>query len=1009
MKILTLPGVMAGLCLLCITKNITAQTTITGTVRNTIGEPLANATITVVKTNKGAITNARGTFTLSNITAKDQLRVSLIGYATQTLPVNNQTNITITLKEAVRELDKVVVQAYGTTSDRLRTGNISKVTAADIAKQPVMNVLNILQGLVPGAEVNNTSGYASGVVKVELRGRNLINSRFSSDPLYVIDGVPMTIQNLTNQDSYEGGSIGVNQAGLMGPANGQSFFFNINPNDIESIEVLKDADATAIYGSRAANGVILINTKTGKTGKTEFSVNAYTGVTQVVKTYEMLNTQQYIAMRREALKNDGLPVDAQTAPDLVIWDTTRYTNWQNAILKSGHSSNMNATLSGGNQFTRFRISGDYSTQSDLLVNSGANKRGSFSINLNQKSKDQRFGSNLSAFYTASKVSSIYMPFGVLLPPNAPPIWDANGKLNYAGWQPLDGNFPFESLLQPYSSQAKVLNSSLVLKYEIAKGLVINTSLGYSNITGEQYYLTPKKSQNPAYNLTGFNYFGNSNTFNWITEPKLEYTTFLFKGKLSAMAGGSYQNNATASYSLQGQGYINDAFIGSVGNAPIRIASNAKEYYRYLAGFGRVTYNWRDKYIANINWRRDGSSKFGPGRQFGNFGSVGGVWIFSEENWIKSNLKFLSFGKIRSSYGTTGGDQIGNYQYLSQWAFGYPGISYNGQLVLNPQSHYDSLLQWQINKKLEVALALGFLEDRIFLDISWYRNRCNSQLVSFPTPLFSGFPSVVTNSPANVENRGLEFALTLKPIQGDVFNWEVKANISFNRNKLLSYPNFSESPYYGVYKIGYPLSMSRVLKSRGVDPATGDYYFEDLNGNGKTDIDPSLKTEDDRYILDRTTQYFGGLTNTFSYKNFELSFLLYFKKQIGTSALYSGLYPGEIGNQPVTVLNRWLKPGDITDVPRFSTNPYANESYYPNFRNSDGLWVDASFIRLQNMSISYEIPQRLKKSIALKNGKLFLKVQNMFVISNYDGLDPEVQTISTPPLPRIITGGFSINF
>lgn len=1000
---------LAGACLYAQGQDNIKPLTISGTVRNTAGDPLSGATVTNTRTGKGTVTNASGVFTLPNVKENDKLRISYIGYAIQFVTIGNNDMLSITLKDATNELDKVVVQAYGTTSDRLRTGNISKVTAADIAKQPVMNVLNVLQGLVTGAEVNNTSGYASGVVKVELRGRNLINSKFSSDPLYVIDGVPMTIQNLANQDSYEGGSVGVNQAGLMGPANGQSFFFNINPNDIESIEVLKDADATALYGSRASNGVILINTKTGKTDKTEFSINASTGVTQVVKTYDMLNTQQYVAMRREALKNDGLPIDAQTAPDLVIWDTTRYTDWQKAILKSGHSSDVNATLSGGNQLTHFRISGDYMTQSDLLVNSGANKRGSFSINLRQKSKNQKFNLNLSSFFTASMVNTIYMPYGILLPPNAPPIWDANGNLNYAGWQPLDGRFPFESLLQPYSSQTKVLNSSLVIKYEIAKGLVINTSVGYGNIIGEQYHLTPLKSQNPAYGLKGFNYFGNSNTYNWITEPKIEYSTYLFKGKLSALAGGSFQNNATASFSMQGQGYVNDAFIHSVGNAPTRSASNAKEYYRYLAGFARVNYNWNDKYIANINWRRDGSSKFGPGRQFGNFGSIGGAWIFSEENWFKGNLKFLSFGKLRGSYGTTGGDQIGNYQYLSQWAFGYPGISYNNQLVLNPISHYDSLLQWQINKKLEVALALGFLEDRIFLDVSWYRNRCNSQLVQFPTPLFSGFSSVVTNSPANVQNRGLEVELTVKPIQGNVFNWTAKANISFNRNKLLSYPNFSVSPYTGVYKIGYPLTMSRVLKSRGVDPATGDYYFEDLNGNGNTDMDQTLKTVDDRYILDRTTKYFGGLTNTLSYKNLEISFLLYFKKQIGASAMASASYPGEIGNLPVTVLKRWQKPGDITDIPRFTTNPYANTSYYPNFRNSDGMWVDASFIRLQNMSVSYEIPDRWKRYISLKSGKLFFRVQNMFVISNYDGLDPEIQTITAPPLPRIITGGVSLNF
>jgi len=1007
MKKLTLLGVMAILCQLCFSQD---QPTITlsGIVRNEAAEPLANASITIVKSNKGTISNSKGQFTLSNVSLKDQLRVTLIGYTPKIITVNNNEQLNITLHGAVSELDKVVVQAYGITSDRLRTGNISKVTAADIAKQPTMNVLNVLQGLIPGADVNNTSGFASGVVKVELRGRNLINTGFSSDPLYVIDGVPLTIQDLKAQDSYASGSAGVNQAGFNGPANGQSPLFSINPNDIESIEVLKDADATAIYGSRASNGVILITTKRGKSGKTNVDISANTGITQVIKTYDFLNTQQYIAMRREALQNDGLPINAETAADLTIWDTTRYTNWQRFLMKGGRFSDVNAVVSGGNTLTTFRISGEYQHLQDLSTYSGANQRGGMSVNLNHSSANRKFSLGLSSFYTLSKVDLKHMPYIMNLPPNAPDIWNEAGDLNYIGWMPLDNKFTFGSLLETYISKTNMFNNSLNFRFEITKGLVIRTNLGYSNIQGKQTSLTPIASRNPRYTNTGPNIFGASDVSNWIVEPQAEYNAFVSKGKLTALIGASYQNNRTSSSAAQGTGYTNDALLNSVSNAPVQIAGNDMALYKYAAVFGRVSYNWKDKYLLNLNARRDGSSKFGPGRQFGDFGSAGAAWIFTEENLIKDNLKFLSFGKLRGSFGTTGGDQIGNYQFLSRWIFGNTNLSYNGSPILLPQNHLDSLIQWQVNHKTELGIALGFFKDRLNFEASWYRNRCDNQLVPLPTPLHTGFASVLTNSPANVENKGWEFIVSAKVIVTPKFNWSVNGNISINRNRLISYPNFSQSPFYSLYEIGRPLQIARVLKSKGVDPLTGNYYFEDLNGNGKTDIDFTLKTKDDRYIIDRTPKFFGGLTNTISYKNWQLSFLLYFKKQIGLSVLSDATYPGDIRNQPVYVMQRWQKEGDITPVPKFSTNPNGNTSYSQFFRNSDGIYTDASFIRLQNLQLNFQLGEAGLQKLGFREASIYLRAQNLFVISGYDGLDPEIQSITSPPRPRTITAGIRLN-
>src|SRR5258708_1748466 len=301
---------------------------IKGRVTNDKGEPLVNANITVKRTGHGTITDANGYFYLHNVNSDDVVMASFIGYKTLSMPIKDRINLTVVLSATMNDLDKVVVQAYGTTSQRLATGNIGTVRAEDIEKHPVMNPIEALQGQIAGVVVTNTSGYASGAIKIEIRGRNSINPNFSSDPLYIIDGVPLTVLDLTGQSSYASGSQGVIQSGLTSPANGQSPFFSINPADVESIEVLKDADATAIYGSRGSNGVILITTKKGKAGKTHFDLNVYTGISQIPKYYHLLNTSQYVNMRKEALANDGLPVDINNAADLVAWDTTRYTDWQ---------------------------------------------------------------------------------------------------------------------------------------------------------------------------------------------------------------------------------------------------------------------------------------------------------------------------------------------------------------------------------------------------------------------------------------------------------------------------------------------------------------------------------------------------------------------------------------------------------------------------------------------------------------------------------------------------------
>ena len=981
---------------------------IRGRVTNEQGEPLAGANVMIKRTGTGTVTNANGLFLLKNANNDDILIVSFIGYSSLSIKVGNSKALMAIMRIATNTLDEAVVQAYGKTTNRLRTGNIGKITSEDISKQPLMNPLQILQGQVAGAVVTNASGYASGTVKVEIRGRNTINPNFPSDPLYIIDGVPLTILNVNSANSnYQQGSQGAIQSGIVSPAIGQSPLFSLSPSDIESIEVLKDADATAIYGSRASNGVILITTKKGKPGKTHGDVSVTTGYSEVPRQYKMLTTEQYIQIRKEAIKNDNLSLTNTTAPDLILWDTSRYTNWQDFIWgRRGQTFNSQASISGGDARTSFRASGSYAYQRDILAVKGGNYRGSLSLNLNHHSLDQKFSFLWNTVYSNSKIELVQMPSGaVYLPPNAPAVYDALNNLNYTGWNPISNKFSFGVLKQPYTSKSNWINSNINLAYELLKGLVIKTSFGYNNAQTEQVNITPIAAQNPTFNPKGTLNLGYTNFHNLIIEPQIEYSRFISRGRLSILLGGTTQENITDGVTNSGTNYTNDVLLTSINNAPNKSVVNFNGEYKYAAIFGRINYDWNNKYILNLNVRRDGSSKFGPGKQFGNFGSIGGAWIFSEENFSKRKLRFLSFGKLRGSYGIVGGDQIGDYGYLSLWQFGGGTGNYNSYVPLNPVGPSDSMLQWQVNKKLELAASFSFLNDQISFEVSWYRNRCKNQLVSFPLPAFTGFTSVTSNSPASVENTGWEFVGNGKIIYNEKIKLTAKLNIGINRNRLRAYPNFSQSPYANTLAIGKPLNIARYLHSTGVDPQNGKYTFEDINSDTIISINPGIS--DDRLIYNLTPKYDGGFTIDFSYKNWSISTFCYFKKQLGRSALTSTGIPGTTNNQPVSVLNRWQKVGDKTSVGKLSTISSSNVNNY--FYYSDANLVDASFVRLQNVMLSYELIRQLKNKLKVNSCKIYLQGQNLFLLTNYIGIDPEVQNFGGLPRPRIITAGLSCNF
>ncbi|PTS87431.1 SusC/RagA family TonB-linked outer membrane protein, partial [Flavobacterium sp. HMWF030] len=429
---------------------------------------------------------------------------------------------------------------------------------------------------------------------------------------------------------------------------------------------------------------------------------------------------------------------------------------------------------------------------------------------------------------------------------------------------------------------------------------------------------------------------------------------------------------------------------------VTVLSNDETQYRYQAFFGRLNYNWEQRYILNFTARRDGSSRFGPGKQFANFGAIGAAWLFSNESFLK-NSRWLSFGKIRASYGTTGNDQIGDYQFLNTYTT--TGIQYNGIVGLQPSRLFNADFGWEINKKLEFAIESGFCNDRIFTTVAWYQNKSSNQLVGIPLPGTTGFTSVQANLDAIVENKGLEFTLRTINFNKGNFHWSTNFNLSFSRNKLLSFPSLESSTYNQKYRIGKPLNIALVYKSKGVNPQTGIYEFEDLNNDGRISF-----PADRQVTVDLNPQYFGGLQNQLSYKHWNLDFLFQFVKQ--KNRLVPMSPAGMMSNQQARISNTWIKAGDIAEY-QIATTGYnsAAVNANSNYGESDAMISDASYIRLKNISLTYELPLNLKES----GIKIMLQGQNLLTFTKFKEGDPEFMSYGFLPPLKIMSLGAQLNF
>jgi len=948
------------------------------------GVAIEGATVTNKRTRIHAFTDRLRDYRIP-ARPDDILPHSFVGYVTAEEEIAGRERITVALDSAENTLEEVEINmGYYTVKDRERTGSVARITAKEIGRQPVSNVLEAMKGRIAGVEIKQHSGDPGSAIAVRIRGMNSISSEVS-EPLYIVDGVPFTSTSLQQYDRLL-------PSGATNPLN------TLNPNDIASIDVLKDADATAIYGSRGSNGVVLITTKRGQMGSPSLTLDVRTGVSRVRSFTELLSTTQYLEMRSEAFANSGAVMNANNAYDLMLWDTTRYTDWQREILgRDAANSRAQVSLSGAHDAIRYLISGNFDRYGNVYPGDFGLDRGGVHFNLEKQSGiDGRFGFSLALIYSrdANTMPSYNLAgLALTLPPNAPDLLNADGSLNWDEGRIPDNPLAFTR--RPYRSESDNINGAFRVHYNLADGLNLALSLGYNMLRMDEVERIPKSAQNPAASPdNGVSIYDNAvNTL--VVEPQINYRKNMGGGSISALLGGTLNRSVQENRWIGLGGFEQEEDLDNLMAASgVRINGYGFTEYRYLGVFARVNYNVEGKYLVNLTARRDGSSRFGPGRKWGNFGAVGLAWVFTGEEFVASAFPWLSFGRLRGSYGITGSDNIGNYQYLSS----YIAVQqYQSQPYLLPARIANDDYGWESNRKLEFSLDIGLFRERFSAAITWYDNRSGNQLVGLPLPATTGFETVQFNMPAVVQNSGWELSVNSDNIRTAQFQWTTAVNFTWQNRRLLAYPNIEASPYTNVYQVGKSMYIARTYRYLGIDRETGVYQFADTDGSGNV-------SDADRVWIERTPPRYGGITNRFQYRGLDGSFSIELDSRSGNPLMAAVTsVPGTIGNMPAGVMDRW-KPGDGLDaaVQLFWQGSGTGTTAFNRFRTSSGMMDDIFYARLSNVSIGMNFPS-VADRFRMEGVRVYAQGQNLFTVSNFKGADPETAIRSLPLLMTVTLG------
>jgi TonB-linked SusC/RagA family outer membrane protein len=889
---------------------------------------------------------------------------------------------------------------YKKDKKALCTDNRSDISGQKLEFVSGATLQMILEGQVSGLQVIQPSGINSASLYLNIRGQaSIFNGR---SPLYVIDDVPLSCgdQSLSNFPvPWSGGSL--------------SPFSFIAVADIVHIQILKDADATSIYGSRGANGVILISTRRGQAGKPRFNLQLSEGISQVAKILPLMNTHEYLSMRREAFRNDNVTMTDTNAPDLLDWDTTRYTNWGKYFLGGlGKVLNVQSSVSGGNNLYTYLFGLSYLRETSLFPTNPIHQRINPYVNFNYEPSDSKLRIQFFGLF-AGDINNQFLtgdPTKLqFLAPNAPALQDAQGNLVFRSKNAPFAN-PLSLLEQTYRARSYNILTSGHVSYQFCRELTLKLALGYNKLKVDEYGQVPISTQDPSTHPTGSSDFAWTHYTGNIVEPQLEFIKKYRQLQLTVLGGYSWQKESGGFKSIIAQGFTSDSWLKKPSLAPYTDSSQASSSYNYQAEFGRVNLNWADTYILNFTGRRDGSSRFGSNEKFGLFGAGAFAWIFTNESFAKG-LRFLSYGKFRVSYGVTGNDQIGSHS-IDTWApagtpvyQNIPGFS---------TSQVGSGLTYEVIRKTDISMELGFNKNRILFTLSYYQNRSSNQLLP------AGYPtagdSIVYNNENHVvlENRGWEMELTAKLIRGKNFDWSLSLNGTLPQSKLLSFPGLDVSPFARDLIVGHSINTLRGYRNLGVDKTTGLYQFQDLNHDGRI-------SDSDRTILGKLDlTAFGGIENTFRYKDFLLSFLFDFRKGIVPDyqiAYYFYNPPGsrvggDFSNAPKDFTNHWSKQDDVARFQRPSTGTLGPTSgvaeAISRITQSNALLSDASMIRLRKVSIAYHVSQDLLDKTPLVAATIYFMAQNLVSFSPNKGLSSEIQSATILPPLRVFEVGIRVS-
>jgi TonB-linked SusC/RagA family outer membrane protein len=954
-------------------------------------EPVTGATVFQKSTTNGVVTDSNGAFQLSVQGAFPvALVIRIIGYRSQEVDVYDASEaIRILLVEDAYLMDEVVVTGYVQQKRGVITASVFDVKSDEITDIHTASFDQKLEGKIPGVVVSSNSGTPGTSVALRIRGTTSINA--GNSPLYVVDGVFVNsgaIQQISN-----GGQV-VNSLA------------DLNPNDIEKIEVLKDANATSIYGSRGANGVILITTKRGAyNSKTSISFGARLGFSKVRKLWNMTDGPEYATLTNEVYLNDG--GDPANLPYPNPENEPSYIDQKlRDIFRTGLQQNYFVNFSGGDAKTTFYLGLDYNEQV------GTNKpddlkRYSLRINLDHKvSGKLKIGTSTSLSRVDRKIAltgnntAAPIPSAIHPPANVPSRYEDG---SYVVWGIHDSYLAMINDLDNRSSSNRLIGS-LYGEYTIIDNLVFRTNwnIDYNTVDEDIYY--PSVTAN-AVAVNGRASSARSKRQTLINEQTLRYNTTLNNAhSLSFLIGNTIQKNNSSSRTLAATGFPSDDFREIISSA-LQTGSGTSSENGLISFFGRAAYDYHNKYIADLNVRIDGSSKFGANNKWGTFPSAGVAWNLAEEGWFKA--KWVNGLKLRASYGITGNQNgIGNYTSYGLWS---GGANYNDQSGLRSSQLANPELKWETTSQFNIGIDSRFFGNRLEVEINYYDKYTRDLLVSSPIPAISGFSSITKND-GEISNRGIEFALNSTNVENKNFTWTTSFNIAHNKNKIEKLENTIDEYSWIRMEQGQSMFSFYTYKQLYVDPQTGDAVIDDYNH------DEQINADDRQYVGNALPAVNGGLDNTFRYKNFDLNVFLTYS--LGNDVLYMFQYMLQHGGtRPAwgytkEQLKRWQKPGDITDVPRMTTSGlnYA--------LRTDRFLEDGSFLKLRSVTLGYNVPKKLLSRFNITDLRLFATSTNLFILTNYSGTDPEINVagnsentlgidFATAPTPRSFLFGVNL--